>query len=95
MFPFLKTLSADSRYQGPQFAKALAKPPPRLDIRIVKLADQVSGFVVFPKGWIVERPIAWHNRCRMQGLEEPKPKSAVFLRLTSIRLMLRKLCNPA
>jgi hypothetical protein len=31
MFPFLKTLFADSGYQGPKFAKALAKVMPHLD----------------------------------------------------------------
>ena len=31
MFPFLKTLFADSGYQGPKFAKALAKVLPHLD----------------------------------------------------------------
>ena len=48
MFPFLKTLFADSGYQGPKFAKALAKVLPHLDIEIVKRSDQVSGFVVLP-----------------------------------------------
>jgi hypothetical protein len=52
-FPFLKTLFADSGYQGPKFAKALAKVLPHLDIEIVKRSDQVSGFVVLPKRWIV------------------------------------------
>ena len=64
MFPFLKTLFADSGYQGPKFAKALAKVLPHLDIEIVKRSDQVSGFVVLPKRWIVERTIAWLNRRR-------------------------------
>jgi transposase len=64
MFPFLKTLFADSGYQGPKFAKALAKVLPHLDIEIVKRSDQVSGFVVLSKRWIVERTIAWLNRCR-------------------------------
>ena len=36
MFPFLKTLFADSGYQGPKFAKTLAKVLPHLDIEIVK-----------------------------------------------------------
>src|ERR1022692_4249095 len=62
--PFLKTLFADSGYQGPKFAKALAKVLPHLDVEIVKRSDQVSGFVVLPKRWIVERTIAWLNRGR-------------------------------
>ena len=49
MFPFLKTLFADSGYQGPKFAKGLAKVLPYLEIEIVKRSDQVRGFVVLPK----------------------------------------------
>src|SRR6266850_2113659 len=97
MFPFLKTLFADSGYQGPKFAKGLAKVRPHLDIEIVKRSDQVSGFVVLPKRWIVERTIAWLNRCRRlaEDWENLNRKALAFLRLASIRLMLRKLCNPA
>jgi transposase len=97
MFPFLKTLFADSGYQGPKFAKALAKVLPHLDVEIVKRSDQVSGFVVLPKRWIVERTIAWLNRCRRlaKDWECLNRKALAFLRLASIRLMLRKLCNPA
>jgi hypothetical protein len=36
MKPFLKTLLTDGGYQGPQFAKALAKVLPHLDVEIVK-----------------------------------------------------------
>src|ERR1700688_531388 len=87
----------DSGYQGPKFAKALAKVLPHLDIEIVKRPDQVSGFVVLPKRWIVERTIAWLNRCRRlaKDWECLNRKALAFLRLASIRLMLRKLCNPA
>jgi hypothetical protein len=55
MFPFLKTLFADGGYQGPQFAKALAKILPHLDVEIVKRSDRISGFVVLPKRWIRDR----------------------------------------
>jgi transposase len=95
MFPVLKTLFADSGYQGPKFAKGLAKVLPHLDIEIVKRSDQVSGFVVLPKRWIVERTIAWLNRCRRlaKDWECLNRKALAFLRLASIRLMLRKLCR--
>ena len=87
MFPLLKTLFADSGYQGPKFAKGLAKVLPHLDIEIV----------VLPKRWIVERTIAWLNRCRRlaKDWENLNRKALAFLRLASIRLMLRKLCNLA
>ncbi len=64
MFPFLKTLFADGGYRGPQFAKAVAKALPHLDIEIVKRSDRAKGFVVLPQRWLVERTIAWLNRCR-------------------------------
>ncbi len=63
-FPFLEKLFADSAYQGPIFADALGKILPRLNIEIVKRSDQAKGFVLLPKRWIVERTIAWLNRCR-------------------------------
>ena len=95
MFPFLKTLFADGGYQGPQFAKAVAKALPHLDIEIVKRSDQVKGFVVLPQRWIIERTIAWLNRCRRlaKDWENFNRNALAFLRLASIRLMLRKLCN--
>jgi len=82
MFPFLKMLFADSGYRGPKFAKGLAKVLPHLDIEIVKRSDQVSGFVVLPKRWIVERTIAWLNRCRRlaKDWENLNRKALAFLR---------------
>ena len=57
---------------------------------------QVKGFVVLPKRWIVERTLAWLGRCRRlaKDWECLNRKALAFLRLASIRLMLRKLCNP-
>jgi len=96
MFPFLKTLFADSGYQGPKFAKALAKVLPHLDIEIVKRSDQVSGFVVLPKtlGRRAHHCVAQSLPKARQGLGESQPKGARVLAPRLIRLMLRKLCNP-
>jgi transposase len=95
-FPFLEKLFADSAYQGPIFGNALAKIPPCLETEIVKRSDQAKGFVQLPKRWIVERTIAWLNRCRRlaKDLENLNRNALAFLKLASIRLMLRKLCNP-
>jgi len=97
MFPRLEKLFADGGYQGPQFANAVAKVRPHLNVEIVKRSDPISRFVVLPKRWIVERTIAWLNRCRRlaKDWENLNRKALAFLRLASIRLMLRKLCNPA
>ena len=95
-FPFLKRLFADNAYQGPIFARALAMILPYLETEIVKRSDQANGFVQLPKRWIVERTIAWLNRCRRlaKDWENLNRNALAFLKLASIRLMLRKLCNP-
>jgi putative transposase len=94
--PFLVKLFADSAYQGPKFGGALAKILPSLIPEIVKRPHQAKGFVKLPKRWIVERTIAWLNRCRRlaKDWENLNRNALAFLKLSSIRLMLRKLCNP-
>ena len=96
-FPYLEKLFADSAYQGPIFADALAKILSQVKIEIVKRSDQTKGFVTLPKRWIVERTIAWLNRCRRlaKDWENLNLAALVFLRFASIRLMLRRLCNPS
>jgi transposase len=96
MYPFLKKLFADAGYQGPQFAAAVAQILPELAVEIVKRSDQASGFVVLPMRWVVERTLAWLNRCRRlaKDFENLSHNALALLRLASIRLMLRKLCNP-
>jgi transposase len=95
-FPFLKQLFADSAYAGPVFEDGLVNFMPGLVTEIVRRCDQAGGFVVLPKRWIVERTIGWLNRCRRlaKDWENLNHSALAFLRLASIRLMLRKLCNP-
>jgi len=96
LFPFLEKLFADSAYQGPLFANGLANILPHLEMEIVRRSDHSKGFVQLPKRWIVERTIAWLNRCRRlaKDWENLNRNALAFLKLASIRLMLRKLCNP-
>ena len=83
--------------RGPDFQKALAKILPQLETEIVKRSDRTKGFVVLPRRWVVERTFAWLNRCRRlaKDWENLNRNALAFLRLAPIRLMLRKLCNPA
>jgi transposase len=96
-FPRLAKLFADGAYQGPQFREGVAKVRPELVIEIVIRSDQAKGFVALPKRWIVERTLAWLNRCRRlaKDFENRIRYAAAFLHLASIRLMVRKLCNPS
>jgi transposase len=97
MFPFLKRLFADGGYQGRKFRAAQKKSLPHLSTEIVKRSDHVKGFEVLPRRWVVERTFAWLGRCRRlaKDWENLNHTALAFLRLASIRLMLRKLCNPA
>lgn len=94
-FPLLATLFADGAYAGPIFREGLQTIRPQLGIEIVKRSDNAKGFEVLPKRWIVERTIAWLNRCRRlaKDWENLTCNALAFLKLASIRLMLRKLCN--
>jgi transposase len=83
--------------QGSEFQGAMKRILARVDLEIVKRLGHAKGFVVLPKRWIVERTLAWLGRCRRlaKDWECLNRKALAFLRLASIRLMLRKLCNPA
>ena len=97
MFPFLLKLYADGGYQGPLFRTAVKKVMKQVNMEIVKRSDTAKGFVLLPKRWVVERTFAWFGRCRRlaKDWECLNRKGRAFLRLASIRLMMRKLCNPA
>jgi transposase len=97
LFPFLKKLFADAGYQGPKFRNELAKLLPRLAVEIVKRPDAAKGFEVLPRRWVVERTFAWLNRCRRlaKDFENLDRNALTFIKLASIRLMLRKLRNAA
>jgi transposase len=96
LYPFLLKLYADGGYSGETFRCGAQKAIATLNIEIVKRSDQAKGFIVLPKRWIVERTIAWLNRCRRlaKDWECLNRKALSFIHLASIRLMLRKLCNP-
>jgi transposase len=96
LFPFLLKLYADSGYQGPKFQLGLREVCREVSVEIVKRSD-TDKFVVLPKRWIVERTIAWLNRCRRlaKDWECLNRNALAFLRWSSVRLMVRKLCQTA
>ena len=95
-FPFLLKVYADGGYQGSQFQSAVKQALSQVEVEIVKRSDQATGFAVLPKRWIVERTFAWFGRCRRlaKDWECLNGKARGFIILASIRLMIRKLCNP-
>jgi transposase len=95
LYPFLKRLFADGGYQGAKFRQGLAHVLPQLTVEIVKRSDIAEGFEVLPRRWVVERTLAWLNRCRRlaKDFENLTRNALAFVKLASIRLMLRKLSN--
>ena len=87
---------ADSGYRG-RVPRRRGQRHAEPDNRNRQSFRSAKGFVILPKRWIVERTIAWLNRCRRlaKDLENLNRNALAFLRLASIRLMLRKLCNPS
>ena len=64
LYPFLQKLFADGGYAGARFKAKLKRTCPHMTVTIVKRPKNATGFQVLPKRWIVERSIAWLNRCR-------------------------------
>ena len=46
------------------FQNAMKDIMAQVNVEIVKRSDQVKGFAVLPKRWMVERTLAWLNQCR-------------------------------
>jgi len=97
LFPFLPKLFAVGGNQGEQFGTAKVKTPPNLKTQIVKPSGTASGFEVLPRRWLVKRTFAWLGRCGplAKDWENLNRNAHAFLRIASIQLMPRELCNPS
>ncbi len=98
LFPFPETIFADGAYGGAKLRRAMDDAAWRIEV--VKRSAQAKGFEVIPRRWVVERTIAWINRCRRlaKDYENLYRTAIAFIRLASIRLMLRRLtryCYPS
>ena len=60
-FPWLELVWADGGYNARQVDQAVARVPD-LRIEIVKRSDDMTGFVVLPRRWVVERTFSWFGR---------------------------------
>lgn len=96
MLPSLPKLHAGGGYRGPAFQAALKRALRQDEVWFVKRPDTARGFKVLPKRWMVERSIAWLNRCYRLAQDRENLNRMVlpFLPMASIRLMLRKPCGP-
>ena len=93
-FPWLQLVWADGGYNARQVNEVAAKQP-GLRVEIVKRSDDVKGFVVLPRRWVVERTFSWFGRNRRlaKDYENLANTLAAFVTLAAIQLGLRRLAR--
>jgi putative transposase len=93
-FPWLRLIWADGGYNARQVEAVVAKVP-LLRMQIVKRSDDVKGFVVLPRRWVVERTFLWFGRNRRlaKDFENLAETLATFVTLASIQLAVRRLAR--
>jgi transposase len=93
-FPWLELIWADGGYNARQVEAAVAKMPV-LRMKIVKRSDDMSGFVVLPRRWVVERTFSWFGRNRRlaKDFENLAETLATFVIIASIQLAIRRLAR--
>lgn len=90
---WLRKLWADGGYSGPEFAQWVRQQRPLLEVEIVKRSDDVKGFVVLPRRWVVERTFGWLMKQRrlVRDYETLETSAEAWVYLAMIRIMLRRL----
>ena len=93
-FMRLRLIWADGGYSGAllDWGRTL-RPRNPLRLEIVKRSDDLQGFVVLPRRWVVERTFAWlglHRRLS-KDYETLPATSETLVRVAMIRLMLVRL----
>lgn len=93
-FPTLELVWADGGYNAHQVQTAAAANP-GLRIEIVKRSDDVKGFAVLPRRWVVERTFSWFGRNRRlaKDYENLANTLTAFVSLAAIQLGLRRLAR--
>jgi putative transposase len=94
-YPTLKHVWVDGAYNGGVIDDLRTKTG--LTIEIVKRTDDVRGFVVLPRRWVVERTNGWLCKSRLLNKEYERTiessRADVLHAMTA--LMLRRLTTPA
>ena len=78
----------------PKVDTAVAKIPV-LRLEIVKRSDDMKGFVVLPRRWVVERTFSWFGRNRRlaKDFENLAESLLAFVTLACIQIAIRRLAR--
>jgi transposase len=95
-YPDLLHFFADSAYAGEHLRKALAGLGAWY-FEIIRRSDDIKGFAVLPRRWVVERTFAWLGRCRRlaKDFEATIRSATAWILVAHIRLLTRKLARAA
>jgi putative transposase len=97
LFPRLRFFWADGGYAGKllSWVTCLSRQIGRWTLEIVKRTDDIKGFVVLPRRWVVERTFGWLSKYRRlsKDYEENTKSSEAWIRLAMIHIMVRRLAT--
>ena len=66
---------------------------PRLEVEVVKRSDDMTGFEVLPRRWVVERTFGWFMQQRrlVRDYEKTESSATGWIQLAMIGVLLRRL----
>lgn len=94
LYPWLKLIWADGAYKGKRLDQLFADPH-KWRLEVVKRSDDVRGFKVLPRRWVVERTFGWITRSRRlaRDYEGLAATACAYIKLAMIQLMIRRLAT--
>ena len=92
-FTWRRKLWVDGGYTGEEFATRVKAQRPNLEVEVIKRSDDMSGFKVLPKRWVVERTFGWlmQNRRLVRDYEQTESSATAWVFVAMLRVMLRRL----
>jgi transposase len=92
-FPWLRSMGVDGGYTGPDCAAWGRTHRPKLAVEVVRRCDDVQGFKVLPRRWVVERTFGWLMKQRrlVPDYEQTETSATAMVPLARIHIRLRRL----
>jgi len=89
----LRLLWVDGGYTGDTFANWVKALRAKLAVEVVKRSDDVRGFKVLPRRWVVERTFGWlmYQRRLVRDYERTISSAEAWIYIAMIRIQLRRL----
>ncbi len=86
----VESVLVDGRYTGQPFADGVLERI-KATVQVVK-RNELHAFVVLPKRWIVERSLAWLEKCRRlwKNCERKLNTSLQMVHLAFLKLLLKR-----